>query len=53
MTHGQLLREVWGPGYLTDGNLLRVNVSKLRHKIEPDPARPRYIVTVVAVGAPG
>ena len=50
MTHGQLLREVWGPGYLTDGNLLRVNVSKLRHKIEPDPARPRYIVTEPGVG---
>ena len=50
MTHGQLLREVWGPGYVSDGNLLRVNVSKLRHKIELDPARPRYIVTEPGVG---
>lgn len=50
MTHGQLLREVWGPGYTTDGNLLRVSISKLRHKIEPDPARPRYIVTEPGVG---
>lgn len=50
MTHGQLLREVWGPGYASDGNLLRVNVSKLRHKIEPEPARPRYIVTEPGVG---
>jgi two-component system, OmpR family, KDP operon response regulator KdpE len=50
MTHGQLLREVWGPGYASDGNLLRVNISKLRHKIEPDAARPRYIVTEPGVG---
>ncbi|HLW47906.1 MAG TPA: response regulator [bacterium] len=50
MTHGQLLREVWGPGYVSDGNLLRVNISKLRHKIEADPARPRYIVTEPGVG---
>jgi len=50
MTHGQLLREVWGPGYDQGGNLLRVNISKLRHKIEPDPARPRYIVTEPGVG---
>jgi two-component system, OmpR family, KDP operon response regulator KdpE len=50
MTHAQLLREVWGPGYTSDGNLLRVNISKLRHKIEADPARPRYIVTEPGVG---
>jgi two-component system, OmpR family, KDP operon response regulator KdpE len=50
MTHAQLLREVWGPGYASDGNLLRVNISKLRHKIEADPARPRYIVTEPGVG---
>ena len=50
LTHGQLLREVWGPGYVRDGNLLRVNISKLRHKIEPEPGRPRYIVTEPGVG---
>jgi len=50
MTHGQLLREVWGSGYASDGNLLRVNISKLRHKIEADPARPQYIVTEPGVG---
>jgi len=50
MTHGQLLREVWGPGYDQGGNLLRVNISKLRHKLEPEPARPRYIVTEPGVG---
>ncbi len=50
LIHRQLLREVWGPGYDQDMNLLRVNVSKLRHKIESDPARPRYIVTEPGVG---
>jgi two-component system KDP operon response regulator KdpE len=50
MTHTQLLRDVWGPGYGSDGNLLRVNISKLRHKIETDPAQPRYIVTEPGVG---
>ena len=50
LTHGQLLREVWGPGYNQGGNLLRVNISKLRHKIESDPARPRYIITEPGVG---
>jgi two-component system, OmpR family, KDP operon response regulator KdpE len=50
MTHAQLLREVWGPGYASDGNLLRVHISKLRHKIEADPARPSYIVTEPGVG---
>lgn len=50
MTHGQLLREVWGPGYDQGGNLLRVNISKLRHKVEADPARPHYIVTEPGVG---
>jgi two-component system, OmpR family, KDP operon response regulator KdpE len=50
LIHRHLLRAVWGPGYDHDSNLLRVNVSKLRHKIEPNPARPRYIVTEPGVG---
>jgi two-component system KDP operon response regulator KdpE len=50
LIHRQLLREVWGPGYDQDTNLLRVNISKLRHKIESDPARPRYIITEPGVG---
>ena len=50
LLHRHLLREVWGPGYDQDANLLRVNISKLRHKIESDPARPRYIVTEPGVG---
>ncbi len=50
LTHHQLLREIWGPGYDEEMHLLRVNISNLRRKIEPDPARPRYIVTEPGVG---
>ena len=39
-----------GPGYIGDGNLLRVSINKLRHKVEADPARSRYIVTEPGVG---
>jgi two-component system KDP operon response regulator KdpE len=50
LTHRQLLREVWGKEYELDTHTLRVNVSNLRRKIEPDPARPRYLVTEPGVG---
>ncbi|MBL8058861.1 MAG: response regulator [Anaerolineales bacterium] len=49
LTHTHLLREVWGAGY-DDLHMLRVNISNLRRKIEPDPARPRYVVTEPGVG---
>lgn len=49
LTNRQLLREVWGPGY-DDLHILRVNISNLRHKIEPDPSRPTYIHTEPGVG---
>jgi len=50
MTHRQLLRQVWGPGYENDAHLLRVNISNLRRKIEPEPARPEYIINEPGVG---
>jgi two-component system KDP operon response regulator KdpE len=50
LTHHQLLRQVWGPGYEDELHMLRVNISNLRRKIESDPARPRYIVTEPGVG---
>jgi two-component system KDP operon response regulator KdpE len=50
LTHHQLLREVWGRGYERETHMLRVNISNLRRKIEPDPTRPRYIVTEPGVG---
>ncbi len=50
LTHRQLLREVWGLGYEQEMHMLRVNISNLRRKIEPDPTRPRYILTEPGVG---
>lgn len=49
ITHHHLLRQVWGEGY-EDMHILRVNISNLRGKIEPDPARPTYIHTEPGVG---
>ncbi|MDP9224514.1 MAG: response regulator transcription factor [Actinomycetota bacterium] len=50
LTHSTLLREVWGPGYDGATNLLHVNVSQLRRKIEPDRATPRYLLTEPGAG---
>ena len=50
LTQHQLLRQVWGTGYESEAHLLRVNMSNLRRKIEPDPTRPRYIITEPGVG---
>lgn len=50
LTHRHLLREVWGPGYEDETHLLRVHISNLRSKIEPDPTRPYYIQTEPGVG---
>jgi two-component system KDP operon response regulator KdpE len=49
LTHRQLLRQVWGEGY-DDMHILRVNISNLRAKLEPDAARPTYIHTEPGVG---
>jgi two-component system KDP operon response regulator KdpE len=50
LTHRTILQEVWGPGYGDASNLLHVHVSQLRRKIEPDPARPRYLITEPGAG---
>ena len=50
MTHPTILKAVWGPAYGEESNYLHVYVSHLRRKIEPDPARPRYIVNQPGVG---
>ena len=50
LTHRQLLRQVWGMGYEGETHLLRVNMSNLRHKLEPDVTRPYYILTEPGVG---
>jgi len=50
LTHPAILREVWGPAYDAESHYLHVYVSQLRRKIEPDPARPRYLLTETGVG---
>ncbi len=45
-----ILREVWGPAYQVESNYLHVYVSQLRRKIEPDPTRPRYLLTEPGAG---
>ena len=50
LTHRWLLEQVWGEGYGDDVDVLRVFVSQLRRKIEPDPRRPRAIVTEPGIG---
>ena len=50
LTHEQLLTRVWGPEYRDDSHLLRLYITYLRKKIEPDPAHPKYILTERGVG---
>jgi len=50
LTHRQLLREVWGMNAIQHTHYLRVYMTQLRHKLEPDPARPRYLQTELGVG---
>ena len=50
VTQRQLLAEVWGPEYQTEGNYLRVYMAHLRRKLEPDPSRPRYLLTEPGMG---
>ena len=50
LTHRRILEEIWGPSYVSQTHALRVHMSELRKKIEPDPARPRLIVNEPGVG---
>ncbi len=50
ITQQQLIREVWGPERLGDSRGLRVCIMNLRGKIEPDPRKPRYLVTEAGLG---
>ena len=50
LTHPAILREVWGPAYDAESHYLHVYVSQLRRKLEPDPTRPRYILTEPGAG---
>jgi len=50
LTHPAILRAVWGPAYDAESHYLHVYVSQLRRKLEPDPARPRYLLTEPGAG---
>jgi len=50
LTHHYLLRQVWGTAYESEMHILRVNISNLRRKIEPDASRPHYLITEPGVG---
>jgi len=46
----QLLTEVWGPSYVRETHYLRLYLARLRRKLEPDPSRPRYLLTEPGMG---
>jgi two-component system KDP operon response regulator KdpE len=50
VSSADLLAEVWGPGYEDQTNYLRVYLGQLRRKLEPDPTRPRYLITSPGLG---
>jgi len=50
LSHRQLLTEAWGPGYENAGGNLRVYMAQLRRKLEPDPGRPRHLLTEPGMG---
>ncbi len=50
LTHHQLLSEVWGPAQAGQTHYLRIYMGQLRHRLEEDPARPRYLITEPGVG---
>jgi len=50
LTHQQLLEKVWGWEYIDDLDYVRIYISHLRRKIEPEPTLPRYIITEPGVG---
>ena len=50
MTRGQLIDRIWGSDYVGDTKTLDVHIKRLRTKIEPDPANPRYLITVRGLG---
>lgn len=50
VTRQQLMREVWGPGDRKETSYLRVYLAQLRRKLEPEPARPRHLITEAGMG---
>ena len=50
VTQRQIIHKIWGPAYEDESRLLRVNISNLRRKIEPNPNQPYYIMTELGIG---
>ena len=50
LTHKQLMKEVWGAGYIDQTHYLRIYMAQLRHKLEADPARPRFFINEPGIG---
>ena len=50
LTHRMLLQNIWGPEYGGEAEYLRVYINRLRNKLEPDPANPRYLLTEPGIG---
>lgn len=50
ITHSQLLKEVWGPAHVNEVQYLRVYMTQLRHKLEADPAQPRFLINEPGIG---
>jgi len=50
VTHSQLLKKVWGPSYSKETQYLRVYMTQLRHKLESDPTRPRFLINEPGIG---
>jgi two-component system KDP operon response regulator KdpE len=50
VTQRQLLKEVWGPSHIESSHYVRIYMGHLRHKLETDPAQPRYLLTETGVG---
>ena len=50
VTHRMLIHEIWGKSTENDDRMLRVNISNLRKKIEPDPNQPYYLLTELGIG---
>ena len=50
VSHRELLKEVWGIEHINDQHYLRIYMGQLRHKLEVNPARPKYLLTEVGIG---
>src|SRR5260370_19877348 len=50
VTQDDLLPKIWGPAYRDEAHLLRVNIARLRQKVEPEPSNPKYVITRPGIG---